>query len=248
MNKLKKSLGPALAHSGLTIVYFLFIVPFDAFVNAVERLAKQRQNKALKLSEINTPWPFFSFLKRVFLDFSFDFLTVLCYLLAPLIFIIVLASGGGFLGALAILVGCYYAPLFIAWLRDFTVMILMPIRKFISWCYKPAQYLDLNVTKNKAQIMGMDQSNGEEATPKAEAPAPAAKAPAAQAPVAQAPVAEVPSYYVYINNQQQGPFTSAQIGNMIASRTIDMNAQVWKQGMAEWMPINKVADLKKLFK
>lgn len=236
MNKLKKSLGPALAHSGLTIVYFLFIVPFDAFVNAVERLAKQRQNKALKLSEIKTPWPFFSFLKRVFLDFSFDFLTVLCYLLAPLIFIIVLASGGGFLGALAILVGCYYAPLFIAWLRDFTVMILMPIRKFISWCYKPAQYLDLNVTKNKTQIMGMDQSNGEEATPKAEAP------------VAQAPVAEVPSYYVYINNQQQGPFTSAQIGNMIASRTIDMNAQVWKQGMAEWMPINKVADLKKLFK
>lgn len=236
MNKLKKSLGPALAHSGLTIVYFLFIVPFDAFVNAVERLAKQRQNKALKLSEIKTPWPFFSFLKRVFLDFSFDFLTVLCYLLAPLIFIIVLASGGGFLGALAILVGCYYAPLFIAWLRDFTVMILMPIRKFISWCYKPAQYLDLNVTKDKAQIMGMDQSNGEEATPKAEAP------------VAQAPVAEVPSYYVYINNQQQGPFTSAQIGNMIASRTIDMNAQVWKQGMAEWMPINKVADLKKLFK
>ena len=59
---------------------------------------------------------------------------------------------------------------------------------------------------------------------------------------------KVPSYYVYINNQQQGPFTSAQIGNMIASRTIDMNAQVWKQGMAEWMPINKVADLKKLFK
>ena len=241
MSKLKKSLGPALAHSGLTIVYFLFIVPFDAFVNALERLAKQRQNKALKLSEINTPWPFFSFLKRVFLDFSFDFLTVLCYLLAPLIFIIVLASGGGFLGALAILVGCYYAPLFIAWLRDFTVMILMPIRKFISWCYKPAQYLDLNVTKNKTQIMGMDQSNGEEATPKAEAPV-------AQAPVAQAPVAEVPSYYVYINNQQQGPFTSAQIGNMIVSRTIDMNAQVWKQGMAEWMPINKVADLKKLFK
>ena len=263
MEKLKQLFGPALIHSLHTIVYFLFIVPFDAFVNAVERLAKQRESKALKLSEIKTPWPFFSFMKRVFLDFGVDFLTLLAYILAPLLALVALIWGIAtktnfflILGTMiGVVVACYYAPLFFAWLRDCIVMMILPFKKFLSWCYKPAQYFDLNVTKDKPQTLSISLPGGEDANPKLQAqppvveppvaPAPVAPAPA---PVAPAPVAEAPSYYVYVNGQQQGPFTSTQIVEKIAAKTIDKNAHVWKEGMAEWMPINKVNDLKNLIK
>lgn len=241
MEKLKSLFGPALIHSLHTIVYFLFIVPFDAFVNAVERLAKQRENKALKLSEIKTPWPFFSFMKRVFLDFGVDFLTLLSYILAPLLALVALIWGIAtktnfflILGAMiGVVIACYYAPLFFAWLRDCIVMMILPFKKFLSWCYKPAQYFDLNVTKDKAQTLALSLPGGEDANPKVQA---------------QAPIAEAPSYYVYIDNQQQGPFTSVQIVEKIAEKKIDKKALVWKEGMAEWTPINKVDGLKDLIK
>lgn len=240
MEKLKKSFGPALIHSLHTIVYFLFIVPFDAFVNAVERLAKQRENKALKLSEIKTPWPFFSFLKRVFLDFGIDFSTLLTYVLAPLLALIGLIVGisqGSFLAGLGIAIGvliaCYYSPLFFAWLRDCVVMMILPFKKFLSWCYKPAQYFDLNVTKDNPQTLAITMPDGSDANPKLRA---------------QAPVEEAPSYYVYVNGQQQGPFNPTQLAEMMASKKIDKNAQVWKEGMKDWMAIDKVDALKNIIK
>lgn len=51
------------------------------------------------------------------------------------------------------------------------------------------------------------------------------------------------SYYVAMNNQQQGPFEVEQLRTM----NLSPHTLVWREGMADWVPASKVADLHFLF-
>ena len=63
--------------------------------------------------------------------------------------IVVMFNDGGFLGFVATLVGAYYVPVGLSLARDFFQLLLLPFAKFLSWCRKPAQYMDLNVQKRE---------------------------------------------------------------------------------------------------
>lgn len=150
--KLQQYLVPAISHALYSIVYFLFIIPFDLWVKAIERLALQKENGTLSISKINSPWPLLSFLKTLLLEFLFDFWTLIAYPLGVLFAIYLWIDGirhdsfgAGFLVFLGTIINTYYTPIYFAWCRDLFQIALMPIRKFVSWCRKPAQHLDLTV-------------------------------------------------------------------------------------------------------
>jgi len=54
-------------------------------------------------------------------------------------------------------------------------------------------------------------------------------------------------YYTGIGGAQQGPFDQAALQTKINSGEITRDTLVWRQGMANWMPAEQVADLATLF-
>ena len=138
-----KQLADAGLHFLFRIVYFLFIMPFDLWRKAVIRLSKQRQENSLDITKIETQWPFLSFIKRFTLDFFIDGLIFI----VPLIMIIIFIVGctDDFLIGLSSFIGSYFVlPIFFSLMRDFVTLSIQPIRKFLSWVSKPAQYIDIN--------------------------------------------------------------------------------------------------------
>ncbi len=152
---LSQTFLPALQQALLGILHLL-LVPFNLWKKSVTRLAHYKENQSLVMANIHTPWPFLTFIKRFTCDFFLDLLTFLSYIILPIIHIkdtVQFAdntwiSGKDvmefFLGGLLVI---YLAPVALALLRDFIQLLLLPIRKFISWGTKPAQYYDLNVKK-----------------------------------------------------------------------------------------------------
>jgi hypothetical protein len=67
------------------------------------------------------------------------------YVTAPISAIIFAVQGAGFGGFLLILIGSYYAPLGLSLLRDIVQLSILPLKKFLSWAKKPAQYMDLKI-------------------------------------------------------------------------------------------------------
>ena len=51
-------------------------------------------------------------------------------------------------------------------------------------------------------------------------------------------------YYYAVNGTQQGPVTIDQLRSLFASRTINRDSLVWKQGMASWTALQEVEELK----
>jgi len=146
----------ALIHGFYTIVYVLFIVPFDLYAKAIHRLSAQRQEDHLSIAAINSSWPYFSFLKRVYLDFIFDFLTMISWGIAIIValvgfFVIAFSDSGSFRDAtlflLAALAAGYYSPVGYAISRDTLQIMILPLMKFFSWARKPAQHIDLTMDK-----------------------------------------------------------------------------------------------------
>lgn len=129
-------------------VYYLFVLPFDLWKKAISRLADQREKGALRMSEIKTQWPFLSFLKVFLIEFMFDGVILISYILGPILAIVLWISSESFTTFIGCIVMSYYAPIFLSLLRDVFILSLLPIRKFLSWVSKPAQYLDLEI-KNK---------------------------------------------------------------------------------------------------
>lgn len=135
----------ATIHFFYQIVYFLFIAPFDMWRNAVIRLSRQKNKGALKLAKIDGLWPLFSYLKILLFEFLFDGVIFISYIIGLLIAIVSLSSGAGFLGFIGgLLTGYYVIPIFTTLARDSTQLWLLPFYKFISWCRKPAQQLDID--------------------------------------------------------------------------------------------------------
>jgi len=128
-------------------VYFLFIVPFDLWVRAMNNLAKQKESGSLSINSINSAWSFLSFLKRFFFEFLFDAFIFLSYFIGIIAALFMLYSQGFqvFAGALVI---TYYVPVILSFYKDIFIILLLPFAKFISWASKPAQYMDLEI-KNK---------------------------------------------------------------------------------------------------
>ncbi|MAU71319.1 MAG: antifreeze protein [Pseudozobellia sp.] len=51
-------------------------------------------------------------------------------------------------------------------------------------------------------------------------------------------------YYYAVNSQQNGPVSIEKLRELFASRTINKDSLVWKQGMQNWQPLKDVEELK----
>lgn len=138
----------------LTWLNFL-LLPVNLWIKAVNRLAEQRKSGALKMENINSQWPFISYMRR-FIGFFFDMLIVLSFVFGILAMPVAFIAGcvgdwgsfiDGVLAALGVLIGAYVAPIGCTLVKDIIQLLLLPFRKLISWLSKPAQQLDLNVNK-----------------------------------------------------------------------------------------------------
>lgn len=134
----------ALLHFLYMIVYVLFLCPFGFWKVAAQRLAIAKENKAIDVDKIKSRWPYFSFCKRILFDFVFDGFIFMSYFIGVLSAFYVLFESN-FESFIITLIGFYYMPFIISMFRDLTTWALLPIQKFLSWCAKPAQQLDLDV-------------------------------------------------------------------------------------------------------
>lgn len=151
MKNFKQSFVPAIAHVFSSLLYIIFIFPFDIWKRAAINLAEQKANGSLRISKINSAWPFLSFLKTLLLEFIFDMLSFLSYFIGIGVAIYTLIDSGEFAEFLAVLGVAYYAPVSLIIVRDVLQLLVMPYKKFISWCSKPSQYLDLNVKNSSVK-------------------------------------------------------------------------------------------------
>jgi len=74
-------------------------------------------------------------------------------------------------------------------------------------------------------------------------PAYAPPPPAPAAPPAPAPVADTSAWYIGRSGQQLGPYGTADIQRMAASGQIAPTDMLWKEGMAQWLPIASIPEL-----
>ncbi|MCW3082735.1 MAG: hypothetical protein JWP12_101 [Bacteroidetes bacterium] len=61
------------------------------------------------------------------------------------------------------------------------------------------------------------------------------------------PIPQSVQYFVAANGQQTGPFTEAQLTQMVQTGALTRETNVWKNGMAGWLPAGQVAELAHLF-
>lgn len=155
-NDFGKKIVDALIYFFQMLCFILFACPFAFWSGAAKRLAKEREEGSLfKFNEVS-PWPFFTFCKKIFFEYFIDGTIFISYFVGTLIafycfFDIV---GDGFKPAITsffvTLLFTYYFPMALSWLRDLVyISILLPIRKLLNWLSKPAQYFDLNVKKRE---------------------------------------------------------------------------------------------------
>lgn len=130
------------------LVFILFLCPFNFWKKSVLRLDEARNNGAWDFAESGSRWPYLSFLKAVLLNFLFDGLIFISYFLGVIIAFVMLfqAGFGAFIGTL---IATYYSPMIISPSRDLFVIIIMPFQKFLSWCARPAQYLEIDMNKKE---------------------------------------------------------------------------------------------------
>ena len=142
----------ALLHSIMTILVFIFLLPYKLWVKSAKNLLAQKERNAIDPENIEGFWPFLTYLKRFTFDFWFDACSFLSYFIGVLAALIsfFFMVGNGFGLALAsffvTLVSAYFTPIFVSLSRDFFQILLIPFRKFLNWGSKPAQYLEI---KNK---------------------------------------------------------------------------------------------------
>lgn len=141
-----ENLKDAFVHGLKTLIYLLFVIPFEMYVKVVNRLAEQRRNKFLSISAINSSYPVLTFVLRVTTQFAFDFFTLIAYPVGVIAAAYVAYKGYGhaadkFVTFILDLIATYYLPLLIQVHRDVIQFMLLPLRKLMSWLKKPAQYV-----------------------------------------------------------------------------------------------------------
>ena len=123
-------------------VYLLFLVPFTLWRKATTRLSKQSKEGRLNIADIDSKWPFLSFLKLFFFEFILDGMIFISYIIAP--FVAVYALSYDFLSMIGAILILYLAPLGITLTRDILQILILPFQKYIDWANKPAQHIDIN--------------------------------------------------------------------------------------------------------
>jgi membrane protease subunit (stomatin/prohibitin family) len=68
--------------------------------------------------------------------------------------------------------------------------------------------------------------------------------PVAAGPAITPPPVPILSYFYAINGQQQGPVPFERLQELFASRAVNRDTLIWKQGMAEWIALKEVPELK----
>lgn len=149
---MENNIVKAFLHILYQIVYVLFVVPYHIWCKAIKRLDAQRKNRSLKFSEINSQWPMFTFFKRWFIDFFFDMLIAIIWIVGIYLYFKFEAYkafkfdfGEGLKYTFYYFYGAYFSVVIISWLRDLFILGLKPIAKFFSWLRKPAQHLDITI-------------------------------------------------------------------------------------------------------
>ena len=56
------------------------------------------------------------------------------------------------------------------------------------------------------------------------------------------PLSQAPSYFLHLNNQQQGGFNFQTVVNLISQGQVNANTLVWKQGMPNWAKIGTLQE------
>lgn len=149
----------AILDSILKILEFIFVWPFSVWLKAVDRVNAAKRSDSLNLRNINNRWPMLTYLKRFFFEYLFDAVSVLSYIVGILVALFLFFKGisisfgvaaGAFFGAIVLF---YFFPVFNSILRDWLQLTIVgPVRKFVSWIDKPAQYLDINAgVKNEVK-------------------------------------------------------------------------------------------------
>lgn len=65
-----------------------------------------------------------------------------------------------------------------------------------------------------------------------------------QASMVPPPVPVQVNYYYAVNGQQLGPVSFERLKELFASRTINRDSLIWKQGMANWSALKDIEELK----
>lgn len=131
------------------VAYILFLCPFGFWKNACIKLNEARKNKSWDLGNSKSRWPYLSFLKAILFNFIFDGLIFISYFVGVISAIVALIEGAGFGGFFMALVGAYYTPMIISPIRDFVYILILPFVKFIKWCSRPPQYLEIDMNTKK---------------------------------------------------------------------------------------------------
>ena len=66
-------------------------------------------------------------------------------------------------------------------------------------------------------------------------------------PTAPPPLPQEPSYFLYINNQQQGGFNFNTVANLITQGQVNADTLIWKQGLPNWVKISTLQEFINLF-
>lgn len=72
-----------------------------------------------------------------------------------------------------------------------------------------------------------------------EPPAPVRPRPVAR-PAVRVVTPEAPSYLLYENGDQSGPFTATQVRDRLESGALAAEALYWREGMSEWRPVEEL--------
>lgn len=147
---IKDQISSALVHFSYNFfIYFIFIVPFDLWKKATIRLANQKEKGAMNILKSSSAWPFLSFLKAFFLEFLIDGFIFMSYIVGLLITLYTWYSTNFEIeGLIYPAATVYFFPVILSLYRDLLQLSLLPIKKFLDWASKPAQYMDLEI-KNK---------------------------------------------------------------------------------------------------
>ena len=151
-DEMKKDIATVFKFVLYNLIIYILKLPYALFKKSITRLALLSKKGTLSITETGSKWPFISWLKTYLLDFMFDAIIFLAYVVGyPFIVLTAIYSmfegvdfqyaAGGLVSAA---IGLYFAPIGISIARDILQLLVLPFRKFIDWAKKPAQHMDIN--------------------------------------------------------------------------------------------------------
>ena len=101
------------------------------------------------MGERKSHWPLLSYQYHLTFEYCFDIITILVPVYLLVAFIVLLFNKTNFGIIILTLYGVYMSSVAIQLIRDFIQLVFIaPIRKFVSWLNKPAQYLDIKMDQD----------------------------------------------------------------------------------------------------